>query len=73
MCIRNPSVIVYIVCVILCTMLNNVVMALKSVDESISLSEVREAVKPHATLSSMDSRCNTERQKGVDSSEGRLA
>ena len=54
-------------------MLNNVVMALKPVDESISLSEVREAVKPHATLSSMDSRCNTERHKGVDASEGRLA
>lgn len=72
MCIRNPSVIVHIVCVILCTMLNNVVMALKPVDESISFS-VREEVKPHATLSSMDSRCNTERQKGVDASEARLA
>ena len=73
MYIRNPSVIVHIVRVILCNMLYNVVIALKRVDESISLLEVLEAVKPHATLSSMDNRYNTERHKRVDASEGRLA
>lgn len=73
MCIRNPSVIDHIVRVMLCNMLYNVVIALKRVDESISLLEVLEEVKPHATLSSMDNRYDTERHKRVDASEGRLA